>query len=256
MVPADDTPEGGASARVEAFRAALAETRERIDAAALAAGRDPSEVRLLAVSKTVPVERLEHAVDAGATYLGENKVQEAKSKAAWFAEHRPDLDVRWAVIGHLQTNKAKDVAAFAHEFHALDSLKVAEALDRRLQALGRSLDVYVQVNSSGEASKFGLAPEEVEAFVAQLPSYETLRVVGLMTLATNTDDPDVVRNCFVTMRTLRDRLAETAPDGIGIRELSMGMSGDLELAVAEGATVVRIGTAIFGRRPPAGPAAG
>ncbi|NLA35203.1 MAG: YggS family pyridoxal phosphate-dependent enzyme [Actinobacteria bacterium] len=229
---------------VEEFRANLAAVRARIDAAAIAAGREPSEVRLLAVSKTVAEDRLANAVAAGAHYLGENKVQEAERKARALAH----LDVRWAVIGHLQTNKAKDVAVFAHEFQALDSLKLAEALDRRLTALGRSLDVYVQVNTSGEESKFGLNPDEVDAFIAQLPQYPSLRVVGLMTLAANTADTGAVRRCFVTLRTLRDRLRASAPNGELIIELSMGMSGDFELAVAEGSTVVRVGQAIFGAR--------
>lgn len=228
---------------VEEFRANLAEVRERIDAAALAAGRDPSEVRLLPVSKTVTEERLASAIAAGADYLGENKVQEAKRKAQALAH----LKVRWAVIGHLQTNKAKDVAEFADEFQALDSLRLAEALDRRLQTLGRTLDVYVQVNTSGEESKSGLAPEDVVDFVAELPRFATLRPIGLMTLATNTDDVETIRSCFVTLRTLRDRLRETEA-GATITELSMGMSGDFELAIAEGATVVRVGQAIFGAR--------
>src|SRR5690606_25340915 len=151
----------------------LASIHERIAAACRRAGRDPAEVELLPVSKTVPAEVLRSAYAAGARKLGENKVQEAREKA----EELSDLaDLRWAVIGNLQTNKAKYVARFAHEFHALDRLKVAEELDRRLQREGRGLDVFVQVNSSGEASKFGLAPEDVPAFVAELPAFTALRV--------------------------------------------------------------------------------
>src|SRR5690606_23574314 len=169
----------------DALAANLTAIRERIAAACRRVGRDPSEVELLPVSKTRPPEVLRLAYAAGVRKFGENKVQEAKAKA----EALSDLaDLRWAVIGHLQTNKAKYVARFAHEFHALDSLRVAEALDRRLQAEGRGLDVYVQVNSSGEASKFGLPPEEVPGFVKQLPNYTALRVRGLMTLALFSDD--------------------------------------------------------------------
>ncbi len=229
----------------DALAANLAAIRERIDAACRRVGREPSEVELLPVSKTQPEARLRAAYAAGVRTFGENKVQEAREKA----EALSDLaDVRWAVIGHLQTNKAKYVARFAHEFHALDSLRVAEALDRRLQAEGRGLDVYVQVNSSGEESKFGLAPEEVPGFVRELPDYGALRVRGLMTLAVFSDDLERVRACFVLMRDLRERLRQEAPDGLSFEGLSMGMSGDFEVAVAEGSTVVRVGEAIFGPR--------
>lgn len=227
---------------VEDFRHNLAAVRARIDEAARSAGRDPAAVRLLPVSKTVEVDRLRNAVEAGCEWLGENKVQEAKRKSA------AELGVKWSVIGHLQTNKAKDVAAIADEFQALDSLRVAQALDRRLQLLGRGLDVLVQVNTSGEESKFGLPPEEVPAFLGELAPYSSLRVRGLMTLAALSDDSDRVRACFTTLRDLRDRVRDDDPDLVGPGELSMGMSGDFELAVAEGSTCVRVGQAIFGAR--------
>ena len=224
----------------------LAAIRARIDAACHAAGRDPATVRLLPVSKTVDQARLRQAYAIGMREFGENKVQEAMGK--W--EAMADLpDLRWALIGHLQTNKAKYAARFASEFQALDSLRVAQALDAQLQKHGRALDVLVQVNTSGEASKFGLAPEDVPAFVRELPAFSSLRVRGLMTLALFSADAALVRPCFVRLRTLRDRLRQEAPDGISMEELSMGMSGDFELAIAEGATTVRVGTAIFGRRP-------
>lgn len=227
------------------FAANLATIRARIDAACARVGRAPSEVELLPVSKTVPAERLRLAYEAGMRKLGENKVQEAREKAEALA----DLDdLRWAVIGNLQTNKAKFVARFAHEFHALDRLKVAEELDRRLQVEGRALDVYVQVNSSGESSKFGLAPDEVTAFVCELPAFTALRVRGLMTLALFSSDLERVRRCFVVMRELQDRLRQETPDGLSFDGLSMGMSGDFEVAIEEGATVVRVGQSIFGAR--------
>ncbi|MGY1408231.1 MULTISPECIES: YggS family pyridoxal phosphate-dependent enzyme [unclassified Luteimonas] len=228
------------------LQANLDTIRTRIDAACRAAGRDPGEVRLLPVSKTVDAARLRLAHGIGLRELGENKVQEAMGK--W--EAMSDLaDLRWVLIGHLQTNKAKYAARFASEFQALDSLRVAEALDAQLQKQGRALDVLVQVNTSGEATKFGLAPEEVDAFVKQLPAFSSLRVRGLMTLALFSEDQARVRPCFVRLRELRDRLRQDAPEGIAMDELSMGMSGDFELAIAEGATTVRVGTAIFGGRP-------
>jgi len=229
------------------LRLNLEAIRARIDAACRAAGREPGEVRLLPVSKTVDAARLRVAHAVGMREFGENKVQEALGK--W--EAMSDLpDLRWVLIGHLQTNKARYAARFASEFQALDSLRVAEALDAQLQSRGRALDVLVQVNTSGEASKFGLPPDEVPAFVRQLPAFSALRVRGLMTLALFSDDAAQVRPCFVRLRELQERLRQDAPDGIAMDELSMGMSGDFALAIAEGATTVRVGTALFGSRPP------
>lgn len=223
----------------------LAAVQRRIDRASELAGREPGSVRLLAVSKTHGPEKIREAYDAGIRIFGENRVQEASEKAGIFADV-PDL--RWAVIGHLQTNKAKEVAAFADEFHALDSLKLAETLDRRLHENARSLDVFIQVNSSGEEQKFGLPPGEVAEFAIALCSYQNLRVRGLMTLAVFSDDTDTVGRCFARMRTLQDELRQTDAAAGSYDELSMGMSGDFELAIGYGATTVRVGQAIFGSR--------
>lgn len=219
--------------------------RTNIAAACKRAGREAGSVRLLPVSKTVGQDRLRLAYAAGCHFLGENKVQEAHKKSTEMA----DLDdLRWSVIGHLQTNKAKLVAQFAHEFQALDSLRVAKELDKRLQAEGRALDVFVQVNSSGEASKYGLHPDDVLTFVRELPTFDTLRVRGLMTLAVLSPETARVRKCFAVMRQLRQHLHQDSAIGAEMNELSMGMSGDYEMAVEEGATVVRVGQAIFGAR--------
>ena len=227
------------------FQRHLAAVHARIAQACQRVGREPASVRLLPVSKTMDEATLRLAYAAGLRQFGENKVQEAHRK--W--EAMADLaDLRWSVIGHMQTNKAKLVARFAAEFQALDSLRAAEALDRRLQAEGRSLDVFVQVNTSGEASKYGLNPADVAGFLRGLPVYSAVRVRGLMTLALFSSEAARVRPCFVLLRTLRDRLRQDAPAGISLGELSMGMSGDFELAIEEGATVVRVGQAIFGAR--------
>lgn len=227
------------------FRRNLAAVQARIDAACHRVGRDPAAVRLLPVSKTKPEASLRMAHAVGCRILGENKVQEAYRK--W--EAMQDLAaLQWSIIGHLQTNKARLVARFATEFQALDSLRVAEALDRRLQVEGRSLDVFVQVNTSGEASKYGLAPEDVQGFIQKLPVFSALRVRGLMTLALFSSEAERVRQCFVLLRALRDRLRQSAPADVELNELSMGMSGDFEIAIEEGATVVRVGQAIFGAR--------
>ena len=237
-------PDWPQATTVDEIRHNLDAVRARIASACVRAGRDPASVRLLPVSKTVDEARLRLAWQAGCLELGENKVQEAQAKA----EAMADLPIRWSVIGHLQTNKARDVARFASEFQALDSLRVAEALDRRLALEQRTLDVFVQVNTSGEASKYGLDPIAVADFVQQLPAFPQLRVRGLMTLAVFSPDPAQVRPCFVRLRELRDRLRPTLPAGIHLDELSMGMSGDVEIAIEEGATVVRVGQAIFGAR--------
>lgn len=230
---------------VSDFEHNLKAVHARIAAACERAGRDPAGVRLLPISKTKPEPILRMAYGAGCRYFGENKPQEAYRK--W--EAMQDLsDLRWSVVGHLQTNKAKLVARFATEFQALDSLRVAEALERRLQMEGRSLDVLVQVNTSGEESKFGLPPENVAAFLRELPEFSALRVRGLMTLAVFSTDAQQVRPCFVRLRELRDRLRQEAPADVSLDELSMGMSGDFEIAIEEGATIVRVGQAIFGAR--------
>ncbi|AZA08768.1 YggS family pyridoxal phosphate-dependent enzyme [Corynebacterium pseudopelargi] len=202
------------------------------DASARAGAKE--DVRLIAVTKTHPIELVQLAREAGMHTFGENRPQELAAKA-------PQLvDATWCAIGQLQRNKAKDIAAHADEFHALDSLKVADALERRLE---RTLDVFVQVNVSGEQQKSGVAPEDAAEFLAAL-THEHLRVRGLMTIARN-DDEAVVRKNFADLRELRDALL---PDFPQVRELSMGMSGDFEWAIEEGATSVRVGSALFGRR--------
>ncbi|NWN89125.1 MAG: YggS family pyridoxal phosphate-dependent enzyme [Micrococcaceae bacterium] len=240
------TPENApvvATTEIE-FHKALDEVRERIAFAAERVGRDPQEIRLLPVSKTVPEERLRAAYAAGMVQLAENKVQEAETKAKAMA----DLNVHWAVIGPLQSNKTRAVAQFASEFQALDRLRIAARLDSHLKEYGRTLDVYVQINASGETTKSGLEPRQVEDFLEQLQEFDALNVRGLMTMAFHTDDETVVRENFSMLRDLRDDLRERRPELIGEGGLSMGMSNDYEIAIEEGATVIRVGTAIFGAR--------
>lgn len=223
----------------------LATVRARIDAACAASGRTSESVRLLPVSKTHPATAVLDAFGAGYRRFGENKVQEAMAKA----ESLAGTDgLQWVFIGHLQRNKAKLLAGFASEFQALDSLELAAELDRRLQQAGRRLDVLIQVNSSAEDSKFGLPPDQVPAFAASLTAFDALRVRGLMTLALPGPDVERVAACFQRMSQVQQRLRDAAATGQSYDELSMGMSGDFELAIAHGATQVRIGTAIFGTR--------
>lgn len=220
----------------------IADVEQRIAAAATRAGRQAGEVRLLPVSKTKPPADILEVRGLGYRRFGENKVQEAHAKWAELS----DTDIEWAVIGHLQTNKARVVAQFAAEFQALSALKLAAELDKRLQAEGRRLEVLVQVNSSDEPQKYGLPPAEVLAFTRELAAFDALDVKGLMTLALFTDDAERVRACFEVMAQVQRELRDA--DGGGWDELSMGMSGDFELAIEHGATCVRVGQAIFGSR--------
>jgi len=223
----------------------LADIHERIDAAARRAGRDPATVTLLPVSKTFGEEAIRAAVQAGVHRFGENKAQEIRSKYQPLA----DCGIDWVMIGHLQSNKAKDVARMASEIQSLDRMDLAVALDRRLQQEGRAIDALVQIKTSTEPSKYGLSPEELPGFLRQVArDIPTLRIRGLMTLAINAADQAAVRACFRTLRELRDQMRNEAIDGIELDRLSMGMSGDFEIAIEEGSTEVRIGTAIFGGR--------
>lgn len=224
----------------------LSAVEARIEAACRDAGRDPAEVRLLPVSKTKPPSAILEVAARGYHLFGENKVQEAQDK--WLALREEHPEIGWAVIGHLQTNKARFVARFATEFQALSSVRLAAELDKRLQAEGRQLDVLVQINSSLEPQKFGIDPDDAVAVVRELPAFDSLRVRGLMTLALFSDDRAAVAACFERMVAVQERLRQEAGDVSDWRELSMGMSGDFELAIAHGATTVRVGQAIFGDR--------
>jgi len=220
----------------------LASVRADIDDACRAAGRDPAEVRLLPVSKYHGIEQIREAHAAGYVLFGENKVQEMAAKHAELAAE----GIGFAVIGHVQTNKARQVAEFAAELHSLDSLRLADALNRRLAAIGRRLPVLVQVNTSGEATKSGIEPADAVAFARALAPFEALEPRGLMTMALNTADLDGVAECFERLAQTRARVRDAA--GAGWNELSMGMSGDFRIAIAHGATTVRLGTAVFGPR--------
>jgi PLP dependent protein len=218
-----------------------ASVRSRVDAACRDAGRDPGEVSILPVSKTFGAEVVRAAMALGLRRFGENKVQEIRSKAEALAGE----DIAWVVIGHLQTNKAKDVARLASEVQSLDRLELADALQRRLELEGRAIDVLIEVKTSPEDSKQGLAPDQLPGLLDALRGYNRLRVRGLMTMAVQSDDPAAVRACFRQLRELRDAAHAQGHD---LPRLSMGMSGDFPLAIAEGATEIRVGTAIFGVR--------
>lgn len=232
----------------EELAARRADVLRRVEAAARRAGRDPAGVTVVAVSKTVPAPVLRAARALGMRDFGENRAQELRAKRAELA----DLDLRWHFVGRLQTNKVKDVVGHVVLIHSLDRWELAEAVDRRARTRGVRQPCLVQVNVSGEGTKAGLAPEEVGPFLRRVAALEGLQVVGLMTIAPAADDPERVRPVFRRLRELAEELRREAPPGVELRHLSMGMSGDFEVAVEEGATLVRIGTALFGPRPEAG----
>jgi len=217
---------------------------QRIAIACEHAHRDANSVVLLPVSKTFDASVMREAVGLGLHRFGENRLQEIAQKAPDLS----DCDVQWVMIGSVQTNKAKEVAKYATELQSLDRIELARALDKRLQDNGRTLDVLVQVKTSPEESKSGLAPELLEGFLRQVAELPTLRVKGLMTMALLSDDSHAVRECFVKLRTWRDRMQALTIEGISLDRLSMGMSSDFEIAIEEGSTEIRVGSALFGSR--------
>jgi PLP dependent protein len=217
------------------LRANIDQVREQIAAAALRAGRRADEVMLVTVSKTVAPERIDEALALGISTFGESKVQEAKAKIPLVSSR-----ARWHFIGHLQTNKARDAVELFELIHSVDSVKLAAELNKCLEHASKRLAVLLEINVSGEASKFGIKPEDLSGMLGQIAALPRLEVQGLMTLAPFAEDAEKARPYFRRLRELRD--------AAGLRELSMGMSNDFEIAVEEGATILRIGTAIFGER--------
>ena len=218
--------------------------KNRIETVARACGRDPETVRLVAVSKTVPTNRVRQAIRAGATILGENYVQEARNKFNDLATY----PVSWHFIGHLQSNKAKYAVRLFDLIHSVDTLKLARELDKQSHKINKIQEVLIQVNISEEASKSGVNVKDTYNLLKDINLLENLSVKGLMTMPPYFNAPEKVRPYFAALRGLRDRLEQQGLLNISLSELSMGMTGDFEVAIQEGATLVRIGTAIFGKR--------
>ena len=221
---------------------------ERIDGACRRVGRASDDVTLIAVTKTFPLETVQAAYDAGLRHFGENRVQELVAKATALPGVCCGGDVHWHMIGHVQRNKAKDVVTHADFVHSIDSPRLAAELDRRAEVAEKVMDCLIQVNVSGESSKFGLVPEAVPAFLDQLRSCEHLRLAGFMTLASPAADPEEVRPQFRLLREISHSAAGSHNELFSRHFLSMGMSGDFEVAIEEGATHVRVGSALFGAR--------
>jgi pyridoxal phosphate enzyme (YggS family) len=225
---------------VPGIRENLLRVMERMERAARKAGRGQGEVKLVAVSKTVDVGRIREAVEAGASILGENYVQEAQTKIEEIGK-----PVSWHFIGHLQSNKAKVAVRLFDAIHCVDGLALAEELNRRAQQVDRKVPVMIEVNLSGETTKFGTEEEKVITLAQEILKLDHLSLEGLMTMPPYFDDPERSRPYFVQLRALKEKLAK---EGTPLKDLSMGMSNDFEVAIEEGATYVRVGTAIFGAR--------
>jgi pyridoxal phosphate enzyme (YggS family) len=216
---------------------------DRIAAAAQRAGREPFSTKLVAVTKTVNVERIREAVAAGAVILGENRVQEAKEKIKQLS-----AIASWHLIGHLQTNKAKYAVKLFDMIHSVDSLELAKELDKQAAKIGKIQNVLVEVSIAGEASKAGVSVADVVGLVKDAAKLKNISIKGLMTIPPFLDNPEEVRPYFRALRELATSITKENISGVSMQELSMGMSEDFETAVEEGATIVRVGSAIFGKR--------
>jgi hypothetical protein len=226
----------------------LSAIHDRIVRAATRAGRNASAVALMAVTKTQPAAKIIEAYEAGHRLFGENRAQEFAEKVTALADLR---DARFHLIGHLQSNKAAKAAEIFDAVDSLDSAKLAERLNTAAEKLGKTLDVLIEINVGGEQAKSGMAPDspEIERILIGAPSWKNLNIRGLMTVPPFTEDPEGARSYFRQLRELRDRLAACNLPAVQLNQLSMGMSHDFEVAIEEGSTCVRIGTAIFGERP-------
>jgi pyridoxal phosphate enzyme (YggS family) len=222
----------------------LQDLQQRIKSAAEACGRSADEVKLVAVGKTMPVETLRAAIEAGVTDLGENYIQECREKFEALASY----PVNWHFIGHLQSNKAKYAVRMADLIHSVDSAKLARELDKQAAKAGKVQQILVQVNIAEEASKSGVSESETPALLRAIGQFPNISVQGLMTMPPYFNAPERVRPFFRALRELRDRIRREAFPEIRMKELSMGMTGDFEVAIQEGATLVRVGTALFGER--------
>ncbi|MFH1868659.1 MAG: YggS family pyridoxal phosphate-dependent enzyme [Candidatus Omnitrophota bacterium] len=222
----------------------LTRIRGRIEEAALRAGRKPQDVTLVCVTKTATAEKIREVVASGIADIGENRVQDALSKYNKLGDLAKS--VRWHMVGHLQTNKVKAALEIFDVIHSLDSMKLAEEIDRRAEPLDRRIDCFIEVNTSGEDSKYGIRPEDAQSFLREAAAFPNIHIIGLMTIAPFLEDAQLCRAYFVKLRRLKEELNGLNMPDTGIKELSMGMSQDFEVATEEGATFLRVGTAIFG----------
>ena len=225
------------------IRENLLQVQDRVAAAAERAGHHPGAVRIVAVSKTKPASRIFEAIEAGVTEIGENQLQEARTKY-----DQIDRPVKWHFVGHLQTNKVKGALQIFDLIHSVDSLRLLAEINRRSTQLNRQTDVLIQVNTSGESSKYGVQPEQTLNFMESSLNYRNVRIKGLMTIGQFTPIVDAVRPSFALLSRIQEKIKAQQFAGVEMEYLSMGMTNDFEVAVEEGANLIRIGTAIFGKR--------
>ena len=225
------------------IKARLERLQERVAAAAQACGRNPADITVVAVAKTVPVELIEEAIELGVGHVGENRVQEASPKF-----ERIGRKATWHMVGHLQTNKVKRALEVFDVIQSVDTVRLGKAIGERALAIGRVADVLLEVNTSGEESKFGFDPDDLVSGVEEMCTLESLRISGLMTVGPLVDKPEEARGAFILLRELGRRISDLGFPNVDMSVLSMGMSGDFEVAIQEGATMIRVGTAIFGER--------
>lgn len=221
----------------------LKKVEEKIQQACERSGRSRSEVTLIAVSKTKPIEMMQEAMETGVNIFGENKVQEIVKK-----EVELPKDVEWHLIGHLQRNKVRQIAGKVKRIHSVDSLRLAEQIQKEYEKIGEIADILLEVNVAREESKYGLMPEETEDVIREIANFPNIKVHGLMTIAPFVEDPEKNRIHFQNLRKLLVDINAKNIDNISMDELSMGMTGDYEVAIEEGATYIRVGTGIFGSR--------
>lgn len=215
--------------------------REKIEKAAFKANRKPEEIKLVAVTKTATAEQIKEAINAGVKIIGENRVQDAKEKYQILT-----ADIKWHLIGHLQTNKVKYAVEIFDCIHSVDSIKLAQEIDNRSKQFGKKMDVLIEVNVSGEETKYGIKPEEVESFLKEISEFSRIRVRGLMSIAPIAEDKEEVRPYFRKLRELSEEIKDKNIKNVKMDYLSMGMTEDFEVAIEEGANMVRIGRGIFG----------
>jgi len=223
------------------IRENLERIREKIRVKSELVGRDPQEITLVAVTKTVEADRIEEAIAAGVNIIGESRVQEAKEKYG-----KVESKIIWHLVGHLQRNKAKDAVKIFDLIHSVDSTKLAKEIDKQAKKVGKIQKILVEVNASGEESKYGLSPEEVITFLKEVSRFPNIKVEGLMTMAPFYENPEDCRPYFRKLRELREEIKAENIKDVEMGYLSMGMSSDFEVAIEEGSNMVRIGRAIFG----------
>jgi pyridoxal phosphate enzyme (YggS family) len=233
---------------IEDLKGRLEEVNRRIAAACERVGRRASEITLVAVSKTVEPARVREAIEAGVRTLGENRVQEAAAKIPELKRLSAERNVQWHLIGHLQSNKARRAVELFDAVHSVDSLKLAERLDHIAGEKGKRLPIFIEVNLGGEQSKAGVAPDQALPLCEQISKLDNLELKGLMAVPPFFDNPEDARPFFQHLRLLRDEARRRGVVGEGFKDLSMGMSNDFEVAIEEGATFIRVGTALFGAR--------